>query len=125
MPWIANHVLDVITTPLPAEVPASNAPFGADAGENSVQSPVAAPGRALDMLEYMLRTKGPRIQEEICVNVCILFGQVARRGGVGAERSEELSKFIKEIRPLLESEAGAQADTKLKNAASKALETIA
>ncbi|KAI0030744.1 hypothetical protein K488DRAFT_87473 [Vararia minispora EC-137] len=118
----AKCALDALTAILPSEVPA--AAFSAGSGETSpdgIQSPVVAPGRALDMLEYVLKNKGPRFPEEISVNVCLLIGQVSRRGGVGEERSAELAAFMKETRPLLEAEVRVEGQSKLKSAAEQAL----
>jgi hypothetical protein len=111
---------------LPAETSAPAAPSagsGDDAVPEGVQSPVAAPGCALDMLEYVLKTKGARFPEEIGVNVCLLLGQVARAATRDAPRREA---FVREARALLEAEVkgAGEGHAKLKAAAEQALATI-
>ncbi|KAI0046104.1 hypothetical protein FA95DRAFT_1671580 [Auriscalpium vulgare] len=111
----ADTVLDALTTPLPKEAAPPNP------GADDVASPVVGPGRALDMLLYVLRAPGPHFREEVRANVYALFGQVGREGGVGAARAPELARFKGEVRPLLEDAAKGEAG-KLQVAASGALQ---
>lgn len=114
-----NVVLDAITTPLPQEVSGSSAP--ASAAESEIGSPMNAPGRAVDLLAYLLKGRGANVPEEVRANACVLLGQVAREGGVGPERVPEVVKLKAELRPLLTSAAEAEKDSRLKTAATGAL----
>jgi hypothetical protein len=116
---IANVVLDAITTPLPQEVSGSSAP--ASAVESEIGSPMNSPGRAVDLLAYLLKGRGANVPEEVRANACVLLGQVAREGGVGPERVPEVVKLKAELRPLLTSAAEAEKESRLKTAASGAL----
>ena len=86
----------------------------------AVMSPTAAPGRAFDMLVYVLRAKSKRFPEEICINTCLLLGQVSKPVE-NDTRKEEREHFVEEVKPLLEKEANREGDSRLKAAAGKAL----
>jgi hypothetical protein len=83
---------------------------------------VTTPGRAVDVLAHLLRGHGPKVPEEVRANACILLGQVGREGGVGAERVPELVKLKAELRPILVGAAGAEKESRLKTAATGALQ---
>jgi len=118
--FLANVVLDAITTPLPQEVVSgSSAPVSA--AESEIGSPMIAPGRAVDMLAYLLKGRGANVPEEVRANACVLLGQVGRGGGVGAERLPEVVKLKAELRPLLTSAAETDKESRLKTAAAGAL----
>ncbi|KAH9001031.1 hypothetical protein EDB92DRAFT_2078658 [Lactarius akahatsu] len=114
-----NVVLDAITTPLPQDAPGGSAP--ASAAESEIGSPMAAPGRAVDTLAYLLKGRGANVPEEVRANACVLLGQVCREGGVGAERVPEVVKLKAELRPLLDSAAETDKESRLKTAAAGAL----
>lgn len=116
---IANVVLDAITTPLPQEVSANSAP--ASAAESEIGSPMTAPGRAVDLLAYLLKGRGANVPEEVRANACVLLGQVAREGGVSPERVPEVVKLKAELRPLLASATETEKESRLKTAATGAL----
>ncbi|KAI0293104.1 hypothetical protein BC826DRAFT_1016962 [Russula brevipes] len=116
----ASIVLDAITTPLPLEAQGGSAP--GSAGQSEIGSPVTTPGRAVDVLAHLLRGHGPKVPEEVRANACILLGQVGREAGVGAERVPELVKLKAELRPLLVGAAGAEKESRLKTAATGALQ---
>lgn len=80
-----------------------------------------APGRAVDMLAYLLKGRGANVPEEVRANACVLLGQVGRGGGVGAERLPEVVKLKAELRPLLTSAAETDKESRLKTAAAGAL----
>ena len=117
--YIANVVLDAITTPLPQEVSANSAP--ASAAESEIGSPMTAPGRAVDLLAYLLKGRGANVPEEVRANACVLLGQVAREGGVSPERVPEVVKLKAELRPLLASATEMEKESRLKTAATGAL----
>ena len=120
-----NLVLDALTVPLPAETPAPQPTASIDDPDSAtVMSPTAAPGRALDMLVYVLRAKSKRFPEEICINTCLLLGQVSKPVE-GDSRKEEREKFVQEVKPLLEKEATREGESRLKAAAGKALGMVA
>ncbi|KAF8266452.1 hypothetical protein EI94DRAFT_1830630 [Lactarius quietus] len=98
----ASAVLDAITTPLPQEVSGTGGSAAASAAESEI---------------------GPRrnVPEEVRANACVLLGQVAREGGVGAERVPEVIKLKAEMRPLLASAAESDKESRLKTAATGAL----
>jgi len=52
----------------------------------------------------------------------LLLGQLGRERGVTQERAVELSKVQGEMQPILEGAASAEQATRLKSAASRALE---
>ena len=116
---IANAVLDAITTPLPQEVSGGSA--SVSAAESEIGSPMTAPGRAVDVLAYLLKGRGANVPEEVRANACVLLGQVARESGVGAERVPEVVKLKAELRPLLTSAAETDKESRLKTAATGAL----
>lgn len=117
---IANVVLDAITTPLPQEV-SSTTTAASSAAESEIGSPMTAPGRAVDMLAYLLRGRGANVPEEVRANACVLLGQVGREGGVGAERVPEIVKLKAGLRPLLAGAAESDKESRLKTAATGAL----
>ncbi|KAI9446202.1 hypothetical protein H4582DRAFT_2164133 [Lactarius indigo] len=114
-----NVVLDAITTPLPQDAPGGSAPVSA--AESEISSPMTAPGRAVDTLAYLLKGRGANVPEEVRANACVLLGQVGREGGVGAERVPEVVKLKAELRPLLDSAAETDKESRLKTAAAGAL----
>ncbi|KAI0316683.1 hypothetical protein OF83DRAFT_1193499 [Amylostereum chailletii] len=116
----ANLVFDAITAPLPTEAQQHAGPLG---DSSDVTSPVSAPGRALDMLQYVL--KRARFQEEVRVNVCVLLGSVGRSGAVTGDRETEVTRFKSEVTPLLEAEAAVEAESRLKVAAKRAMVMLA
>ena len=118
--FVANVVLDAITTPLPLETQGSSAP--GSTAESEIGSPVTAPGRAADTLAHLLRGHGAKVPEEVRANACILLGQVGREDGVGTERVPELLKLKRELRPLLVSASEAEKEVRLKAAAAGALQ---
>jgi hypothetical protein len=118
--YIANVVLDAITTPLPLEVPGSSA--SGSAAESDIGSPVTTPGRAVDTLAHLLKGHAANVPEEVRANACILLGQVGREDGVGKERVPELVKLKAELRPLLVGAGDAEKESRLKTAAAGALQ---
>ncbi|KZV72901.1 hypothetical protein PENSPDRAFT_628040 [Peniophora sp. CONT] len=120
----ANLVLDALTIPLPAEAPAPQPTASIDDPDSAtVMSPTAAPGRAFDMLVYVLRAKSKRFPEEICINTCLLLGQVSKPVE-NDTRKEERERFVQEVKPLLEKEANREGESRLKAAAGKALAMV-
>lgn len=113
-------MLDAITTPLPQEV-SSTTTAASSAAESEIGSPMTAPGRAVDMLAYLLRGRGANVPEEVRANACVLLGQVGREGGVGAERVPEIVKLKAGLRPLLAGAAESDKESRLKTAATGAL----
>ena len=112
-------MLDAITTPLPQEVSGGSA--SVSAAESEIGSPMTAPGRAVDVLAYLLKGRGANVPEEVRANACVLLGQVARESGVSAERVPEVVKLKAELRPLLTSAAETDKESRLKTAATGAL----
>lgn len=120
-----NLVLDALTVPLPAEAPAPQPSASIDDTDSAaIMSPTAAPGRAFDMLVYVLRAKSKRFPEEICINTTLLLGQVSKPVE-NDTRKEERERFVQEVKPLLEKEADREGESRLKAAAAKALAMIA
>ena len=82
---------------------------------------MTAPGRAVDLLVYLLKGRGANVPEEVRANACVLLGQVAREGGVSPERVPEVVKLKAELRPLLASATEMEKESRLKTAATGAL----
>ena len=109
--------------PLPTETSrgAFNAPVSAGpAGDSPI---VGTPRRALDMLVSCLRNADGRIPAEVRANICLLVGQLGRRGVVPESRERDLQVMQEEFKDLLEE---AKKDPNPVGAAAKrALETWA
>lgn len=95
---------------------------GEPESQNSAEeSPVAGPARALDVLIGVLKNPESRCPAEVRANVCTLFGQLGRKGGVEAERADDVQHLKEATKAVLENLA--EGKDLLAGAAKRTLET--
>ncbi|KAI0950311.1 hypothetical protein AcV7_008820 [Taiwanofungus camphoratus] len=116
-------VLDAILNPFPAET-IRGSQLQSPSAATSEGSPVVDPRNALDMLVAVLRNSEKTIPVEVRANVCVLLGQLGRKGVVGDDRIDDVERMKNSTRELLEGAVNSsEGNTRIfSSAAKRALE---
>jgi len=95
-------VLDAIMSPLPVEAAQGPTPLSPNMPGPDEASPVVGPIRAVEALVSLLNRSNPRCPPEVKANVCMLFGQLGRKGSrTTREREAEVEKLKVSARDVL------------------------